>query len=213
MPTKIIKYLNFIPCMGKNIQSSSTSVVIGNTHIEDSTKLKKNVIIRGDGKKIKIGKNCLLSNRVTIHVTASMLGTTLGNNCIIGEFSIIHACKLNNKVLVGSNSVIMDGSEIGNNVVIMPNSLVPPRKKFPSYSLIGGSPAKIIKKINKKEFLAYENEIIKSQNLSIFKNIFNYRDFINKKVISTNKTKAFKEIFIAPDAKISECLTIKKKSI
>ena len=56
--------------------------------------------------------------------------TSIGNNCFIDEYSVVHACKLKDDVIVGSNSVIMDGSVIGNNVIIQRNSLVPPRKNF-----------------------------------------------------------------------------------
>ena len=131
MTPKIIKYLNYLPSLEEKINGSKTSVIIGNTFIARSTKLKKNVIIRGDGKKIYIGKNCLFKNRVTIHVT-NRQGTSIGNNCVIDEYSIIHACKLEKNVIVGSNSVIMDGSEIGNNTIVANNSLVSPGKKIPS---------------------------------------------------------------------------------
>ena len=40
----------------------------------------------------------------------------------------------------------MDGSIVEQNSVIKDNSLVPPGKKFESFSLIAGSPAKLIKK-------------------------------------------------------------------
>ena len=207
MSPKIIKYLNFFPQMSKKIKGSITSVVIGNVFISDFTKIKKNVIIRGDGKEIYIGKNCILNNRVTVHVAASLQGTSIGNNCFIDEYSVIHACKLKDDVIIGSNSVIMDGSVIGNNVIIQKNSLVPPRKNFPSYHLIGGSPAKVLSKISRREFLKYKNSFIKKKSSS-FVNNFNYRDFICKNNFNEHYKKKNIKNFIAIDAKISQKLTM-----
>ena len=212
MTLRIIKYLNFLPSLEENVTGSKTSIVIGNTFIEKSTKLKENVIVRGDGKEIYIGKNCLLKNRVTIHVAARLQGTSIGKNCIIDEYSIIHACKLESDVLVGGNSVIMDGSELGNNVVVANNSLVPPGKKFPPFTLIAGSPAKIIKKINKKKFLNYKESIINKKKLSFFSNSFNYRDFLNKNPLKKYFTEIHSSSFVACDVKISQKLTMKKNS-
>ena len=162
MTLEIIKYLNFTPHLEEGITRNNSAVVIGNVFIGASTKLENNVVVRGDGKEINIGKDCILKERTTIHVAADFLGTKIGDNCIIGEYSIIHACNLDDNVLVGSNSVIMDGSEIGKNVIIEKNSLIPPGKKFESYSLIGGSPAKLIKKIDKKEYVKKKKQIYSS---------------------------------------------------
>jgi len=212
MTFRIIKYLNCIPSLEEKVTGRKTSIVIGNTFIERCTKLKENVIVRGDGKEIYIGKNCLLKNRVTIHVAARLQGTNIGKNCIIDEYSIIHACKLGNDVLIGSNSVVMDGSKIGNNVVIANNSLVPPGKKIPPFTLIAGSPVKIIKTINKKEFLNYRDSIINKKKSSFFYNSFNYRNFLHKKSLKKHFTDIPSSSFVACDVKISQKLTMKKNS-
>ena len=57
MPTKTIKYLNFTPHLGRKVKADRTAIIIGNTLVSDCTTLRKNVIIRGDGKSIKIGKS------------------------------------------------------------------------------------------------------------------------------------------------------------
>ena len=111
MTQKIIKYLNYTPSLEANINSGDNSIIIGNTFLGKNTILEKNVVIRGDGKEVNIGKNCLFKNRSTVHVAAEIQGTEIGDNSIIGEYSIIHACKLGKNIIVGNNSVVMDGSE------------------------------------------------------------------------------------------------------
>ena len=90
-----------------------------------------------------------------------------GNNSIIGEYSVIHACNLGKNVIIGNNCVVMDGAKIGDHVIIQNNSLVPPGKKFSSYSIVAGSPAKVVKQIveymeNYNDFLvALEKQVKK----------------------------------------------------
>ncbi|PPR25873.1 MAG: Carnitine operon protein CaiE [Alphaproteobacteria bacterium MarineAlpha9_Bin4] len=212
MALKIIKYLNYIPCLKKKVEGKTSSIVIGNTFISESTKLGENVIVRGDGKKIYIGKNCFLKNRVTIHVASELQGTEIGNNCIIDEYSIIHACQLGNNVLIGSNSVVMDEGSLGNNVVVTNNSLVPPGKKFPSNCLIGGSPAKIIKKINKNDYLNFKRDILLKEKSSFFYNDFNYRNFLISNNIKKKIVDCPNNCFVAFDASVKQKVIMGQKS-
>ena len=212
MTLKIIKYLNHTPCLEQNINGEKNSVIIGNSFIGSGTNLKSNVVIRGDGQKVEIGKNCILKNRSTVHVAAKIQGTQIGNNTVIGEYSVIHACKLGKNVIIQNNCVVMDGSEIGDYVIIQNNSLVPPGKKFSSYSIVAGSPAKVVKKINKQEFSNYNIKITKSNNL-FNNNTLDYRSYLNKKEISSNyNIQAAKNTFIAPYAEINQNIKINENS-
>ena len=65
MTLKIIKYLNHVPYLNQNINGEKNSVIIGNSFIGSGTNLKSNVVIRGDGKKVEIGKNCIFKNIFT----------------------------------------------------------------------------------------------------------------------------------------------------
>ena len=95
-----IKFLKHFPNIADNVSISSLAKIIGNSDIKKNTKILDNVIIRGDGEKIEIGENCLFEKRSTVHVASDLLGTKIGNNCIIGEYAIIHACLIGNNVKV-----------------------------------------------------------------------------------------------------------------
>ena len=53
---------------------------------------------------------------------------------------------IENDVWIGQNSIILKGTRIGRGSVISANSVV--RGSFPSFSLIGGNPTKLVKKLS-----------------------------------------------------------------
>ena len=213
MTQKIIKYLNYSPSLEANINIGDNSIIIGNTFLGKNTILENNVVIRGDGKEVNIGKNCLFKNRSTVHVAAKIQGTRIGDNSLIGEYSIIHACKLGRNIIVGNNSVVMDGSMIEDNVIIEHNSLIPPGKKFEAFSLIGGSPAKKLKKITEKDLNLYKQKMFANNHNVFFNSNLNYKNYLEKKITSVKSNiKTANNSFIAPDAEIYQTIEIKEYS-
>lgn len=48
-------------------------------------------------------------------------------------------------------AIVLDGAEIGENVILGAGALVPPGKKIPSNSLAVGSPAKVVRELSQDE--------------------------------------------------------------
>ena len=123
-----------------------------------SSKLIRPHLLRLAG--IKLGKNAHVRANVTfdtIDPTLFEIGNnvTITMNCVL----LMHFLKplengrltwhrgkmiIGNNVFVGANSVIAKPVTIGNNVVIAAGSVV--TNDIPSNSLVGGVPAKVIKK-------------------------------------------------------------------
>ena len=204
MYEQIIKYKNYFPLINQSNQLSKTAWVIGNVEIKKNSIISDRVVLRGDGKKITVGKNCIFKNKSTVHVAAELLGTAIGNNCIIGTNTVVHACNLKSNVLVGNNSVIMDESEIGNNVIIGDNCLIAPRKKIPDFSLVKGSPGKIIKILTKTEYVRYKNQLNAEKTKIIKKNIKKF-PCKYKDIIPNN-------FFVAPDLFSTATLQLKENA-
>ncbi|MBW7869304.1 MAG: acyltransferase [Brumimicrobium sp.] len=88
-------------------------------------------------EKIEIGYNVAISENVVIRDS--------DNHKIISEVAnnITKPIKIGNNVWIGMNSIILKGVTIGDGAVIAAGSVV--TKDVPSYTLVGGVPAKIIK--------------------------------------------------------------------
>lgn len=97
--------------------------------------------------KIVIGKGCLTGKWVTItdnshgdtdYQTLHMIPT---ERKVISKGAVI----IGENVWIGDKVTILPGVEIGNGVVIGANSVV--TKDIPSYCVVGGNPAKVIKQL------------------------------------------------------------------
>ena len=87
---------------------------------------------------ISIGSNCGITSGVKMftHGGARILRNE------IPDFDVFGKVKIGNYVYIGTNSLIMPGVEIGDNVLIAAGSVV--TKSIPSNVVVGGNPARII---------------------------------------------------------------------
>ncbi|MBD5303953.1 MAG: acyltransferase [Bacteroides sp.] len=99
-------------------------------------------------KKIEIGCDCAITHNVTITDIDHSYEYAPPGNAPINNPLIVKPVIIGNRCMIFPNAVILGGTELGENSVVAANSVV--RGKFPSYCLIGGTPAKILKRYNPK---------------------------------------------------------------
>ncbi len=154
--------------IGSNVKINALSkkgVVIGNNvSILDNTIIECTGVIRNLGEGLVVGNNVGIAQNCFIQVRGNV---TIGNNVIFGPnvkvFSENHIFEdinipikdqgetrldliIEDDVWVGTNSTILGGVTIGKGSVIAANSLV--NKNVEPYSVVGGVPAKLLKKRN-----------------------------------------------------------------
>ncbi len=110
-------------------------------------------------KGVVVGENCRIltssfgsepwlihvGNKVTITSGVRLLthdGSSWLFNDTKGRRHLYRRIEIGNNVFIGSNSIIMPGVKIENNVVVAAGSVV--TKSLPENSIVGGNPAKII---------------------------------------------------------------------
>lgn len=107
----------------------------------DETQAGRNLVVSAC-KNISIGKRCLLSYNVSImdhdhnvldpDISPLEGGITEGREVVIED-----------ECFIGAHSFILKGVHLGKHCVVGANSVV--TKSFPAYSVIAGSPAKLIR--------------------------------------------------------------------
>lgn len=135
---------------GDDIWIADTARVFGKIILGDECSVWFGAVLRGDNDWIKVGNKTNIQDNVAIHVDEGF-PVTIGDECIIGHGAIIHGATLGNNVLVGMHATILNGAKIGNFCIIGSNALVTENAVIPDYSVVMGTPAKVVKQLTETQ--------------------------------------------------------------
>lgn len=153
--------------LGKNVRIDKESS-INNIKIGDNTRIAGRVKIFGSEEHIlEIGKHCyvglkcfiegfnakvIIGDHVSFAPNVNLISGSGPNASLVMQkiFPIVRgAVTIGDHSWIGGNTTIMPNVAIGKYCVIATNSFV--NKSFPDYSIIGGSPAKLIRRLTEEE--------------------------------------------------------------
>jgi len=174
---KIILMLNksvrgYTPSFGKNCFFAENATIIGNVIIGDNCSVWYQAVIRGDVNAIFIGDSVNIQDGVVIHATFEKSSTYIGNNVSIGHNAIVHGCKIEDNVLIGMGSIVMDHCLVGSNSIIAAGAVLPQGTEVAPGSVYAGVPAKKIKRLT--------DDLQKDQIERIAKNYLVYASWYKK---------------------------------
>ncbi|MCK0129936.1 gamma carbonic anhydrase family protein [Flavobacteriaceae bacterium F08102] len=152
----IIKELNGKkPEFGNDCFIAENAVIVGDVVMGDQCSVWYNAVIRGDVHYIKMGNKVNIQDGAVVHCTYKKSPTVLGNNVSIGHNAIVHGCTINDNVLIGMGSIIMDDCVIESNVIVAAGAVMTKGTHAKSGSVYAGIPAVKIKDLS-AELLAGE---------------------------------------------------------
>ncbi|MES2780187.1 MAG: gamma carbonic anhydrase family protein [Bacteroidota bacterium] len=132
---------------GMDVWIADTARVFGQVTLGDECSVWFGAVLRGDGDTIKVGNRSNIQENAVVHVDPGF-PTTIGDDCIIGHGAIVHGATLGNNVLVGMHATVLNGAVVGNFCIIGANALVTEGMQIPDYSILMGSPAKVVKQLS-----------------------------------------------------------------
>ena len=129
---------------------SPHSTICGKVSIGGATSVFAGTQIRGDCEPISIGSDTSIQENVCLHVSVGSK-LTIGDHVTVGHGAILHGCTIEDNVLVGMGSIVMDDAVIGRDCVIGAGALVTQGKVFEPRTLIMGSPARAVRQLTDEE--------------------------------------------------------------
>jgi carbonic anhydrase/acetyltransferase-like protein (isoleucine patch superfamily) len=132
---------------GKDVWIADTARVFGQVILGDECSVWFGAVLRGDGDTITVGNRSNIQENAVVHVDPGF-PTFIGDDCIIGHGAIVHGALVGHNVLVGMHATILNGATIGNFCIIGANALVTEGMNIPDYSIVMGSPAKVVKQLS-----------------------------------------------------------------
>ena len=138
-----------LPTLGARAYVDPAATVIGDVVLGDDVSVWPFTVVRGDVNFIRVGDRTNLQDGSVIHVShdgphAKLGGfaTRIGNDVTIGHKAIIHACTIEDAVLIGMGAIVLDGAVVRKHGFVGAGALVPPGKVVGEGELWLGNPAK-----------------------------------------------------------------------
>ena len=127
---------------------AENATIVGEVTMGSSCSVWFNAVIRGDVHYIKIGNKVNIQDGAVIHATYQKSPTNIGNNVSIGHNAIVHGCTIQDNVLIGMGSIIMDDCIVESNSIIAAGAVVTKNTRVEAGSIYAGVPAKKVKDIS-----------------------------------------------------------------
>ena len=88
------------------------ATVVGDVTLGEESSVWFSAVVRGDINSIVIGARSNIQDGAVVHLD-SIYGTQIGNYVTVGHRAIVHACAIEDEVLVGMGAIVLDGAKVG----------------------------------------------------------------------------------------------------
>lgn len=133
------------PTLGAGAFVADTASVIGDVVLGEQASVWYGAVLRGDVAPIRIGRRSNVQDGSVVHATTDLSTTVLGDDVTVGHRVVLHGCTIEDRVLVGMGSIVLDLAVIEHDVIVGAGSLVPPNARLESGWLYLGSPVKKVR--------------------------------------------------------------------
>jgi gamma-carbonic anhydrase len=149
--SKILTYRGMHPQIHPSVFLADGAFIIGDVKIGSDSSVWFNAVVRGDVCPIRIGEKTNVQDNVSLHVTHDTGPLNIGNQVTIGHGAVIHACTVQDHVLIGMGAILLDHCIIEPWSMVAAGSLVRQGFCVPSGMLVAGVPAKVVRPLSDKE--------------------------------------------------------------
>ncbi len=149
-PHSICTHLAIKPNIHPSAFVAPGADVMGDVVLGEDSSVWYQCVLRADIQRIEIGEGSNIQDGTVIHL-ASDLGTRVGRLVTVGHKAMLHACDIEDEVLIGMGAIVMDGAKIGRRSIVAAGTLVTKGFEAPEGSLVMGSPGRVVRSLSEEE--------------------------------------------------------------
>ena len=121
-----------------------TAVVVGAVTLEARSSIWYGAVARADEEVIVIGPDSNVQDGCSLHSDPGF-PLLVGRGVTVGHRVVLHGARIDDDVLVGMGSVVMNGAHIGAGSIVAPGAVGTPNTIVPPGSVVAGIPAKVVR--------------------------------------------------------------------
>jgi gamma-carbonic anhydrase len=146
----LLPYLEAHPRLGEDIFLAPHTAVIGDVTLGNQVSVWFGSVIRGDIAPIEVGDHSNIQDNCVLHVGTNE-PCLVKNNVVVGHQVTLHGCIVEDDCLIGMGAIVLNRAVVGQGSIIGAGALVTQDTHIPPYSLVLGSPAKVIRELTMEE--------------------------------------------------------------
>lgn len=127
-----------------------SAVLIGDVHVGPGCYIGPLASLRGDFGRVVVGEGANVQDTCVLHCFPGR-DVVVEADGHVGHGAVLHGCSIGRGVLVGMNSVVMDGTVVGEYAFVGANSFLPADMEVPARHVVAGNPAKVLRELTDKE--------------------------------------------------------------
>ncbi len=141
------------PQISENAFVSPSATIMGDVVIHDNAIVWPGAIIRGEKATIDIGEYSTIFDGVILLTRSQKSSIHIGRYCIIETGATILGCFMEDYVQVLEGTLIYEESSIGEGVILMKDSEVPPGLAIPARTVLKGKPVEKMREQTRNDVL------------------------------------------------------------
>jgi carbonic anhydrase/acetyltransferase-like protein (isoleucine patch superfamily) len=140
------------PFRGRHPQVPASAYVddsaqlIGDVRLGERASVWFNCVLRGDINEITIGDDSNVQDCSVLHVQGD-IPLRIGARVTLGHNVTVHACTLEDRVLIGMGAVVLDRARVGEGSIVAAGAVVKMDTVVPPGSLVAGVPARVVRQL------------------------------------------------------------------
>ena len=149
--------LNFRPgSIHETVFVAHNATILGDVTIGELSTVLFGAVMRGDSAALRIGSRTNVQDLCVLHADPGY-PLIIGNDVTIGHSAVVHGAFIEDEVLIGIRSIVLNGVTIGKHSIIGAGALVPENKSIPPRSLVMGIPGKVVREITDEDIVRIQH--------------------------------------------------------
>ncbi|MGA1984301.1 MAG: gamma carbonic anhydrase family protein [Acidobacteriaceae bacterium] len=144
-------YQGILPTIPVSCYVDVSAQVIGDVVLGEHASVWMNAVVRGDVNSIRIGAHSNVQDCAVLHGMRNVYPVIVGDWVTIGHNATVHGCVLEDACLIGIGSTILNDCRVGEGSIIAAGAVLPEHTVIPPNSLVAGVPGKVRRALGEED--------------------------------------------------------------
>lgn len=139
---RIVSVGGYTPQIDPDAFVAAGATLVGDVHVKKGASVFYGCVLRAEAAHITIGEDSNVQDNTVMHTDAGK-PVVIGARVSIGHQALVHGAVVDDDVLIGMHSTVLNDAHIGSESLVAAGAVVLEGTQIPARSLVAGVPAKV----------------------------------------------------------------------